>query len=219
MNIFPESSFGVSSNWPENWLIGYIKKENKRYFNSISYNGSTYDKKILVPFGEYIPFSSILSTFFSENTFVKNSLTKGSDNQIFEENITPLICYEVIFPSFVRNSISENTDLLVNISNDAWFGEFSGPKQHFVHALFRSIELGIPMARSSNKGFSGLISPIGEIIHVTNEKKLTFADLKIPKKLESTLYRSYGNLFTYFLIVLFFIIGYAVTISNNQNLK
>ena len=219
MNIFPESSFGVSSNWPENWLIGYIKKENKRYFNSISYNGSTYDKKILVPFGEYIPFSSILSTFFSENTFVKNSLTKGSDNQIFEENITPLICYEVIFPSFVRNSISENTDLLVNISNDAWFGEFSGPKQHFVHALFRSIELGIPMARSSNKGFSGLISPIGEIIHVTNEKKLTFADLKIPKKLESTLYRSYGNLFTYFLIVLFFIIGYAVTISNNHNLK
>ena len=75
------------------------------------------------------------------------------------------------------------------------------------------------MARSSNKGFSGLISPIGEIIHVTNEKKLTFADLKIPKKLESTLYRSYGNLFTYFLIVLFFIIGYAVTISNNHNLK
>ena len=82
-----------------------------------------------------------------------------NSSQIFPSNILPLICYEVIFPSFVRKSISNNTDLLVNISNDGWFGNFSGPKQHFVHAQFRSIELGIPMVRSSNKGISGLISP------------------------------------------------------------
>ena len=122
----------------------------------------------------------------------------------------PLICYEAIFPSFVRSSISSDTELLVNISNDGWFGNFSGPKQHFVHSQFRSIELGIPMVRSSNKGISGLIGPIGEIVNTTDSKKTTYLDVKIPKKLETTVYRKHGNLFTYFLIVLFFIIGYAV---------
>ena len=137
-------------------------------------------------------------------------MEKGRDNQLFSINITPLICYEVIFPSFVRNSISSSTNLLVNISNDGWFGTFSGPRQHFVHAQFRSIELGIPIVRSSNKGISGLIGPFGEIINTTNSDKIAFLDVRIPKKLETTIYREYGNLLTYFLIVLFFIIGYAI---------
>ena len=122
----------------------------------------------------------------------------------------------MIFPNFVRNSISNNTNLLVNISNDGWFGNFSGPRQHFTHALFRSIELGIPLVRSSNKGFSGLISPIGEILNVTNIGKTTYLDVKIPEKLETTVYREYGNLLVYFLIVLFFIIGYAMRFKQNS---
>ena len=111
----------------------------------------------------------------------------------------------------MRENVSNQTELLVNISNDAWFGEFSGPKQHFVHSRFRSIELGIPMVRSSNKGVSGLISPLGQIIHQVNSKDSEYLDVKIPQKLDSTIYKKYGNLFTYFLIVLFFIIGYAIS--------
>jgi apolipoprotein N-acyltransferase len=176
--------------------------------------GFTYDKKILVPFGEYFPLSNLISLLFPENILFKNNLTKGSNNQVFTENILPLICYEVIFPSFVRNNITMNTQLLVNISNDGWFGNFSGPRQHFVHSQFRSIELGIPMVRSSNKGISGVISPIGEVISATDAEKTTYLDVKIPKKLKSTVYRKYGNLFTYFLIVLFFIIGYAIRTKN-----
>ena len=72
------------------------------------------------------------------------------------------------------------------------------------------------MVRSSNKGISGLISPIGEVINVTNSSKNTFLDMKIPKKLETTVYKEFGNLFTYFLIVLFFIIGYAVRESKDS---
>ena len=67
------------------------------------------------------------------------------------------------------------------------------------------------MARSSNKGISGLIGPIGEIINVTNSYEITYLDVKIPEKLKTTIYREYGNLLTYFLIVLFFIIGYSIT--------
>ena len=98
----------------------------------------------------------------------------------------------------------------MNISNDGWFGNFSGPRQHFVHAQFRSIELGLPMVRSSNKGISGLIDPIGQIISFTNSSKIGYLDVKIPKKMNTTVYKKYGNLLTYFLIVLFFIIGYSI---------
>ncbi len=209
--IFPETSLGSQSNWPENWFFGYIKKNKNKFYNSISYMGYTYDKKILVPFGEYLPFARVLNSFLPKNFFLQSSLSKGSREQTFYPNITPLICYEVIFPSFVRNNVSEYTDLLVNISNDAWFGTFSGPKQHFVHSRFRSIELGIPMTRSSNKGVSGLIGPYGQIIYQINTKESKYLDVKIPKKLDSTIYKKYGNLFTYFLIVLFFIIGYAIS--------
>ena len=207
--VFPETSLGVDPNKPDNWVVGFIRKDKNEFFNSVSYMGYTYDKKILVPFGEYFPFSNLINFLFPKNSYFKTELTEGKNNQAFHNNILPLICYEAIFPSFVRNSVSNNTDLLVNISNDGWFGNFSGPKQHFVHARFRSIELGIPMARSSNKGISGLISPTGEIINATDSTKIKYLDVKIPKKLETTLYREFGNLFTYFLIVLFFIIGYA----------
>ena len=209
LTIFPETSLGLEDDWPENWLFGFIRKDQNKYYNSIKHMGFTYDKKILVPFGEYFPFSEYLKVFFPKNSFFNNSLSEGSTEQLFNSNITPLICYEAIFSSFVRENVSNQTELLVNISNDAWFGEFSGPKQHFVHSRFRSIELGIPMVRSSNKGVSGLISPLGQIIHQVNSKDSEYLDVKIPQKLEMTIYKKYGNLFTYFLIVLFFIIGYA----------
>jgi apolipoprotein N-acyltransferase len=210
ITVFPETSLGFDSNRPQNWIVGYIRKDEDNFFNSVSYMGFSYDKKILVPFGEYFPLSKLFNIFFPHNLFFKNELTRGNSSQIFPTNITPLICYEVIFPSLVRKSISNNTDLLVNISNDGWFGSLSGPRQHFVHAQFRSIELGIPMVRSSNKGISGLIGPKGEIISVVDSSKTTYLDVKIPKKLETTAYRVNGNFFTYFLIVLFFIIGYAI---------
>jgi len=210
ITVFPETSLGYDSNRPSNWIAGFIRKKNNNYFNSVGYMGFVYDKKILVPFGEYFPFSKFINILFPESFFFKTGLTKGSNYQFFHDNFTPLICYEAIFPTFVRNSVSSSTNLLVNISNDGWFGSFSGPRQHFVHAQFRSIELGIPMVRSSNKGISGLISPIGEIINVIESSKTEYIDVKIPKKLETTAYREYGNFFTYFLIVLFFIIGYAI---------
>ena len=136
-------------------------------------------------------------------------MKSGNDYQSFEKKITPLICYEAVFPNFVRNKINNETELLVNITNDAWFGTFSGPKQHFVHVLYRSVELGLPLARSSNMGISALINPIGLVDGTASSDKISFLDVKIPKKIDTTIYRQYGELMVYFLIVLFFIIGYA----------
>ena len=216
VTIFPESSLGINPDTPINWISGFIRKNENKFFNSLKYNGYIYDKKILVPFGEYFPFSNILVKYFPNNPLIQSSLTKGKNEQEFPSNITPLICYEVIFPSFVRSGVSKDTVLLVNISNDAWFGKFSGPKQHFVQARFRSVELGIPMARSSNRGYSGLINPIGKVISETSSDKNMYIDVEIPQKIESTFYRKHGDLLTYFLIVLFFIIGYAVRESKDS---
>ncbi len=210
ITVFPETSLGFEASFPKNWVVGFVRKDQNNFFNSISYMGFTYDKKILVPFGEYIPLSRFFNIYYPNNSLFKNELTKGAYHQEFPLSISPLICYEVIFPTFVRNSLSNETNLLVNISNDGWFGNFSGPRQHFVHAQFRSIELGLPMVRSSNKGISGLIDPIGKIISFTNSSKIGYLDVKIPKKMNTTVYKKYGNLLTYFLIVLFFIIGYSI---------
>ena len=70
------------------------------------------------------------------------------------------------------------------------------------------------MVRSSNKGYSGLISPSGEIIELINTNGITFTDVKIPQRLETTFFREYGNFLAYFLIVLFFIIGYAINLKS-----
>ena len=141
ITVFPETSLKYDVNTSKNWIVGYIRRDENDFFNSVSYMGSTYDKKILVPFGEYFPFSNLINTLFPKNFIFSNELTEGKDNQLFHLNISPLICYEIIFPSFVRNSVSDNTNLLVNVSNDGWFGNLSGPRQHFIHAQFRSIEL------------------------------------------------------------------------------
>ncbi len=216
LTVFPETSLGLGVDIKKNWFAGYIRKENKKFYNSILYNGKIYDKKILVPFGEFIPFSKYLSYFMPDNQFIQNTLTRGSKNQDFSRKILPLICYEAIFSSFVRKNVSHETELLVNISNDGWFGKHSGPKQHFVHSRFRSIELGIPMVRSSNKGISGIVSPLGEIIHSIDSSENTNLDVKIPYKLNTTFYKKYGNLLTYFLIVLFFIFGYAINLKSKN---
>ena len=74
-----------------------------------------------------------------------------------------LICYEVIFPDEILRSESR-PDLIINISNDAWFNDYSGPYQHFSNAKFRSVESGLPVIRSSNKGISAIIGPYGREI-------------------------------------------------------
>ena len=218
LTIFPETSLGVNFNGPENWFAGHIKQIKDNYYNSIVFDERNYDKRILVPFGEFVPFSSYLLYFFPNVEIFQNSISRGDIEQDFKSDILPLICYEVIFPSYVRNNVREETNLIINISNDAWFGQFSGPKQHFVHAKFRSLELGLPIARSSNKGFSGLIGPIGDVIALINTKDVSYLDLKVPQKLNATIYQRFGNILTYFLIVLFFIIGYAKELKfKNKN--
>ena len=102
-----------------------------------------YKKQKLVPFGEFLPFKKILTNFgFKKITEGHGSFLRGEnqDNLKYDNlNILPLICYEIIFKKFIQKS-DLNTNLIVNISEDGWFGNSIGPYQHFSKTIFRSIE-------------------------------------------------------------------------------
>ena len=126
-----------------------------------------YKKLKLVPFGEFLPLESLLKKFgIKKITEGYGSFLKGNEqkNLNFEKlNILPLICYEIIFPELIQSS-NQNTNLIINISEDGWFGKSIGPYQHFSKGIFRAIEQDTFLIRSANKGISAIINNKGEIV-------------------------------------------------------
>ena len=215
LTIIPETMAGLKLLKGKNLLQGYLRNEGTKYYNSIDYNGSTYDKKHLVPFGEYIPFSNFINKTPLSKYFNTTSLSKGEAKN-FPSNIVPLICYEGIFPNFVKLNRKIGAKLLVNITNDSWFGKKTGPKQHFTHVKFRAIEEGLPLIRSSNMGFSGLINPLGSTVSQVELESNSYVDVKIPRGV-NTFYSIYRYNIIYFLIALFWIFGYFTQILFNKS--
>jgi apolipoprotein N-acyltransferase len=146
--------------------------ETTRLFNAafaLTPTGETaavYRKIHLVPFGEFIPFKNVLYfvsplverlTDFSPGTSVV-MLPVG--NQI----VSTAICYEVVYPSLIRQAVVDGSQLLTTVTNDAWYGESSAPHQHFELASMRAIEQGRYLARAANTGISGVIDPYGRVV-------------------------------------------------------
>ena len=209
----------LNNNLKENEYVitGIFRNEDKDYYNSISIidrNLSVefiYDKIHLVPFGEYIPFSNFLN-FFGFNFL---NLKKGFENQKIVKykdlpKFRPLICYESIFPGkFIKNE--NDPILLVNFTNDAWFGNTIGPYQHFVNSKFRAIEEGKHLIRVANTGISSSIDPLGRVLKKLSLNSSGYFDTKIfianknntPIK---TIFSKYkNNLVIVLLIILFFL--------------
>ena len=142
-----------------------------------------YKKQKLVPFGEFLPFEKILKSIgLKKITEGHGSFLKGGNqnNLIIENlNILPLICYEVIFPEFVQKSNPE-TNIIINISEDGWFGNSIGPSQHFSKAIFRAIEQNSFLIRSTNRGISAIINNKGEVIKKLNPIEAGNIQLEVP---------------------------------------
>ncbi len=123
-----------------------------------------YDKEHLVPFGEYVPFKEILP--LSKLVRGASDFSSGQETgplQIHDLALGTLICYEVIFPQLVQKRIQQGANILLNISNDAWFGRTSAPRQHLHQAVLRSLEQKRWILRGTNTGISAFISPQGRI--------------------------------------------------------
>jgi apolipoprotein N-acyltransferase len=141
-----------------------------------------YDKIKLVPFGEFLPFENILSSLgLKKITEGHGSFSEGGNFNIFlldNLKLLPLICYELIFPELSQNTKQKN--LIVNISEDAWFGQTIGPDQHFAKAIFRSIENNVFLIRSTNKGFSAFIDNKGVVKKFLGPSERGIIELNVP---------------------------------------
>ena len=125
-----------------------------------------YDKMQLVPFGEYVPMRSVLRYFVNRVVVGLGEFVPGREHTLFDvkgAKLTVLICYESVFPNLTRAAVAAGADLLVNITNDAWYGDSSAPYQLLAMAAMRSVETHTPMIRVANTGISAVITPTGRI--------------------------------------------------------
>ena len=203
---------------PQLWNVLYV-------VNSDALIIDRYRKHHLVPFGEYVPFRHWLP--LSKITQGTIDFSRGTGPKTMPLNdsyfFSPLICYEVIFSNHVKNQEHLPT-LLINVTNDAWFGVSLGPYQHLAMAKMRSIEEGLPLIRAANTGISAVFDAFGQEIAKTTLNQKTVLDVNLPKPLiNQTFFSRYGykpfHLISGFLVFFYGVISVRFKRSNIQTGK
>jgi len=188
----------------------------KPYFNTAHFLDdkaqllASYDKQVLVPFFEYIPYEAIFpflrALFPGTYQYVPGSTSKTIR---FNEhiNLVPLICYETVFPDLVHPFVESGGNIMINLTNDIWLGETDGSKYHFAMGMFRAVEHGMPWVRATNSGVSGVVSATGvidpETLTPVMSQAAKVATVMVPQ--QRTLYSYMGDIFLYLLCGVFMI--------------
>jgi len=203
-------------------IIGGIRKnlDKKEYFNTMfkinSRNIEYFDKQILVPFGEYIPLKNIFP-FIKKFTYGSANFSKGNTERnlsLFKNiNFIPSICFENIFFEDIILDNNDTNKLIINITNDAWFGKYQGPYQHFYQSILRSSEFNKYLIRVSNNGISAIVNPKGQVLESTqlNEKITIKYNLKI-KDFKNN--KHLDNKYIIFYLYLFLILLISIILQN-----
>jgi apolipoprotein N-acyltransferase len=185
--------------------LGIQREEGDRFYNSLrvlerdGIETARYDKAHLVPFGEYIPFGDIAFDWFGLRAFAAqagNTYSAGPGPQVLTlgrfGKVLPLICYEAIFPRDV-NAMPERADWMLQITNDAWFGVWTGPFQHFAQARLRAIEQGLPLVRVANTGVTAVVDARGRVVEELPFGVMAALDTQVPGALPPTPYVRWGD--------------------------
>ncbi|HSE92628.1 MAG TPA: apolipoprotein N-acyltransferase [Methylomirabilota bacterium] len=154
-----------------------------------------YDKIHLVPFGEYVPLSRVIGFVRGWAQFI-SELTPGSHAMVFPGPPAPfgvVICYEGIFPALFRRFVQDGARLMVNMTNDAWFGRTSGPLQHLAMYPFRAVEHRTALVRVANTGVSAFIDPRGRIVSSLGLFERGILSHEIALRRSETLYTRFGD--------------------------
>ena len=186
---------------PYNSLVIFDKQANP-----VGY----YHKTHLVPFGEYMPFRKYLPDFIRPVANAIGEFGRGKGPKILNFEGLPsfggIICYEAIFPAEIVDK-KNRPELLINVTNDGWYGNSSGPYQHWVTVRLRAVEEGLQIVRVANNGISGLINAFGVEKGMLTLNQKGFLDVVLDKAInEVTLYSKTGNVFiiSFCLILLFY---------------
>ncbi len=195
----------VAAAAPARVIAGIRRLEGRRGYNSLVLfrdDGSpeiVYDKHHLVPFGEYVPFGDLLGQVGIHGLAAREgygySPGPGAALLALPQELgraLPLICYEAIFPRDLR-AAPGRADWILQLTNDAWFGTFSGPQQHLVQARFRAIEFGLPLVRAANTGVSAVIDARGRVVASLPLGVDGKLDAALPGALPATLYARLGD--------------------------
>ena len=200
-------------------LINY-NFESKEYFNALLvlgkkntedeqgyyYNHSNrYYKNHLLPIGEFVPFQELLRPIAPFFNLPMSSFTAGNYVQpnLIANNlhILPLNCFEIAFPTQLAANYTADTDMILTVSNDAWFGDSHGPHQHFEIARMRALEFGRPLVRATNNGITGMINHLGEVTAIAPQ----FEEVVLRGTVEfvkgDTPYSQWPNLILWLMIV------------------
>ena len=215
-NVYLEDLKNYSYIFSENYsnehkiVIGINSNEESGVFNSMVVLDkdvnilAKYNKNKLVPFGEFLPFE-IFFRKFGLKKITQGYRSFSSDNErniinINNLNFVPLICYEIIYSGKINKTI-DDYNLILNISEDGWFGNSVGPYQHFSHSIFRSIEEGKNLIRSANNGISAFINSKGEIINQIKSTEKGVIEIRSFNETKKTIFSLFGNkIFFYFLL-------------------
>ena len=191
-------------------IIGTTRIDKNKFYNSFLFlekdNVQIFDKQILVPFGEFLPFRSYIK--FLENISGNVDFTPGNKERIIKSsdqiNILPVICYEIIFNKVLRKINENEIDIIINITNDSWFGNTLGPYQHFYHARMRALISNKYLLRVSNNGISAIIDNNGKVLTFT--KLNTIKSFNYLLEIKNTMYfGTIHNIFIFYLIFIIFI--------------
>ena len=166
----------------------------------IDHEGSiraVYDKVHLVPFGEYLPFESLLEAIGLQTlTKQQGGFLAGDHHRTIAipgaPSALPLICYEILFPGEVASS-GARPGWIINVTNDGWFGNSTGPYQHFQQARVTAIEQGLPLARAANTGISAVVDPVGRIVGSLPLASEGVLDAPLPRPIGAPIYARVGD--------------------------
>ena len=205
-------------------LLGDVTRDNDKLYNSsvlLNKDGvkQIYNKKQLVPMGEYVPFSKYIKILQNIN-LGQGNFSSGIDDVIFNidnNTFSSLICFESTFPDINRIHAKKGADFFVYLVNDGWYTTIPEPRQHAKQSIYRAIENRRSVLRCANTGLSMVVSPLGEILNQTQLNKEDRITTFISRTNTITFYTKYGNVFAYLMLLITMILLFYSIYRNEKN--
>lgn len=204
-------------------VCGAFNKSDENKYNSLymfdkgTLSEQIYNKRILVPFGEYMPLENTLSKILPSNIFNLSgtSLLSGDSETVITSDIAKfgtLICFDSIFDFVASESVREGAEIFLLSTNDSWYNDSAATKQHFGHAVFRAVENRRSVVRCAATGISGFINPYGQTLSKTSllEKEMLTEDCELRNDI--TPFSRFGYCYLY-LIILLMSLYYAIKLK------